>query len=135
MVMSELSGEARGGMFGGGGGLLLVVVIDGRAAKDLLGELRGGREGGLSSDGDTDLTVFTEAVEDIESLLEARLIDFDGLIGDRLVSRSSEDVLISLLFSFEAIDFTWILCTGAVVVILLFISIELLLLGFISISS
>lgn len=97
--MSELSGEAKGGTTGG----LAAAVGD-----DLLGEARGGSDGGLSSAGDTDLTVFTDAVEDIESLLDARLIDFEGLIGDRLVSKSSEELLI-LLFSFEVIDFTWTL--------------------------
>jgi hypothetical protein len=92
--MSELSGEARGGTTGG---------LDNGV--DLHGDDLGGRDGGLSSAGETDLTVFTEAVEDIESLLEARLIDLDGLIGDRFVSRSSEDVLI-LLFSLEAMVLT-----------------------------
>ena len=96
--MSELSGEASGGTTGG-----LAVAGD-----DLLGEARGGSDGGLSSAGDTDLTVFTDAVDDIESLLDARLIDFEGLIGDRLVSKSSEELLI-LLFSFVAMDFTWTL--------------------------
>ncbi len=96
--MSELSGEANGGTTGG-----LAAAGD-----NLLGEARGGRDGGLSSAGDTDLTVFTDAVDDIESLLDARLIDFEGLIGDRLVSKSSEELLI-LLFSFVAMDFTWTL--------------------------
>jgi hypothetical protein len=96
--MSELSGEASGGATGGETGSR-------GAFPPLLGEDLGGRDGGPSSAGDTDFTVFTEAVDDMESLLDARLIDFDGLIGDLLVSRSSDEVLI-LVKSLVAMVFT-----------------------------
>ena len=59
----------------------------------LVGEASlGGRLGGFSSRGEADLTVLTEAVEDIESELEVMLI-LEGLMGDLLRSRSSEDEL------------------------------------------
>ena len=81
----------------------LEVISSGEVMEDargLEGDGRGGREGGASSAGDTDFTVFTEVLEDNESLLEVMLI-FDGLRGDRLVSRSSVDVL-ALPLNFEA---------------------------------
>ena len=71
---SDLSGDARGGM----GGLMFTLV----------GDSLGGR-GGLSSVGDADFTVFTEAVEEIESELEVTL-SLDGDSGDLLRPRSSE---------------------------------------------
>jgi len=59
----------------------------------LVGEASlGGRLGGFSSRGEADLTVLTEAVEDIESELEVMLI-LEGLMGDLLRSRSSDDEL------------------------------------------
>ena len=54
----------------------------------LVGDSRGGR-GGLSSVGEADFTVFTEAVEEIESELEVTL-SLDGDIGDLFRPRSSE---------------------------------------------
>ena len=76
---SGFSGEAWGGIggIGGIGGLILTLV----------GDNRGGR-GGLSSLGEADLTVLTEAVEEIESELEVTL-SFDGEMGDLPVPRSS----------------------------------------------
>ena len=71
---SSLSGEARGGM----GGLMFTLV----------GDSLGGR-GGLSSVGEADFTVFTEAVEEMESELEVTL-SLEGEIGDLLRPRSSE---------------------------------------------
>lgn len=73
------SGDARGGI----GGLMFTLV--GEASL-------GGRLGGFSSRGEADLTVLTEAVEDIESELEVMLI-LEGLMGDLLRSRSSDDEL------------------------------------------
>ncbi len=63
--------------------------------------------------GDILLTVAAEAVEDNESLDEVRLI-LEGLSGDRLVSRSSVELLLLtaplllmlLLFSLEAMTRT-----------------------------
>ena len=79
---SEVSGEASGGT----GGFC-----------DLTGECRGGREGGASSWGEADLTVFTDAVEDNESddeVTESLL----GEIGDLLSPRSSlEDESLPLI--------------------------------------
>ena len=66
---SGFSGEAWGGR-GGIGGLILTLV----------GDNLGGR-GGLSSLGEADLTVLTEAVEEIESELEVTL-SLEGDIGD-----------------------------------------------------
>ena len=82
------------------------MASGGRGGRGLIftGEGRGGREGGFSSAGETDFTVFTEAHEEIESLLEVMLI-FEGLLGDFLVFRSSIEVLI-LLFSLDAIALT-----------------------------
>ena len=60
---SEASGDASGGK----GGFCV------RA-----GELRGGREGGVSSRGEADFTVFTEAVEERESEEEVT----DSLLGE-----------------------------------------------------
>ena len=84
----------------------------------MVGEGRGGREGGASSDGDTDLTVLTEAVEDRESLLEVRLMVgvLEGLNGDRLVSRSSVEVLIIIL-ALSLVARARTLCTLAVAVV------------------
>ena len=73
---SGFSGEAWGGI-GGIGGLMLTLV----------GESLGGR-GGFSSLGETDLTVLTEAVEEMESELEVTL-SFEGEMGDLPVPRSS----------------------------------------------
>lgn len=69
------------------------------------GKFGGG--GGVSVTGDKLLTVATEAVEDRESLEEVRLI-LEGLSGDRLVSRSSEELLLLtvILFSLEARTFS-----------------------------
>lgn len=72
---SVFSGEAKGGI----GGLIFTLV----------GDNLGGRLGGFSSCGEADLTVFTEAVEEIESELEV-MLRLEGLMGDLLRSRSSE---------------------------------------------
>ena len=54
----------------------------------MTGEWRGGREGGASSWGEADFTVFTEAVEERES--DDEVTDsLLGEIGDRLRPRSS----------------------------------------------
>ena len=73
---SGFSGEAWGGI-GGIGGLILTLVGDNL-----------GGSGGLSSPGEADLTVLTEAVEEMESELEVTL-SFEGDIGDLPVARSS----------------------------------------------
>ena len=79
---SEVSGEARGGT----GGFC-----------DLIGECRGGREGGVSSWGEADFTVFTDVVEERES--EEEVTDsLLGEIGDLLRPRSSfEDESLPLI--------------------------------------
>ena len=64
----------------------------------LVGDSLGGR-GGLSSVGDADFTVFTEAVEEIESELEVTL-SLDGDSGDLLRPRSSE-LELSLPFTLD----------------------------------
>jgi len=90
---SEFSGEARGGW----GGFMFTLV----------GDSLGGR-GGLSSVGEADFTVFTEAVDEMESELEVTL-SFDGDIGDLLRPRSSE-LELSLPFTFgPAVGLTGIL--------------------------
>ena len=66
----------------------------------MFGECRGGREGGISSWGEADFTVFTEAVEDSES--EEDVTDsLLGEIGDRFRPRSSleEDILPLILLA------------------------------------
>ena len=73
---SGFSGEACGGI-GGIGGLIFTLVGDNR-----------GGSGGLSSLGEADLTVLTEAVEEMESELEVTL-SFEGEMGDLPVPRSS----------------------------------------------
>ena len=78
-AMMLIFADARGGI----GGLMFTLV--GEASL-------GGRLGGFSSLGEADLTVLTEAVEDIESELEVMLI-LEGLMGDLLRSRSSDDEL------------------------------------------
>lgn len=70
---SEASGEARGGT----GGFCV-----------LTGECLGGREGGISSWGEADFTVFTEAVEESESDDEVTE-SLDGDMGDLLSPMSS----------------------------------------------
>ena len=90
------SGEAAGGM----GGLTLTLLGDASL---------GGRLGGFSWLGElTDLTVLTEAVEDMESELEVMLI-FEGLMGDLLRSRSSDDELSLPL----TLALAWVLGAGA----------------------
>ena len=73
---SAFSGEAWGGS-GGIGGLMLTLV----------GDSLGG-SGGMSELGEADLTVLTEAVEEMESELEVTL-SFEGEMGDLPVPRSS----------------------------------------------
>ena len=63
----------------------------------LVGDSLGGR-GGLSSLGDADFTVFTEAVEEIESELEVTL-SLEGEMGDLPVPRSS---VLELSFPFTS---------------------------------
>jgi hypothetical protein len=62
------------------------------------------------------LTVATEVVEDSESLEEVRLI-LEGLRGDRLVSRSSVELLLLTvaLLSLEAMTLTLVEAAAAVV--------------------
>ena len=69
---SGFSGEAWGGS-GGIGGLILTLVGDNLGGS--------GGLGGWSSLGEADLTVLTEAVEEMESELEVRL-SLEGDIGD-----------------------------------------------------
>ena len=66
----------------------------------------GGKTGGCSSCGEfeADLTVLTEAVDDMESELEVMLI-LDGLMGDLLIPRSSLELL-SLPFILAGTCFT-----------------------------
>jgi hypothetical protein len=75
----------------------------------LVGLGLGGRLGGVgtSATGDILLTVAAEALEERESLEEVRLI-LEGLSGDRLVSRSSVELLLLtvILFSLEAMTLT-----------------------------
>jgi hypothetical protein len=75
----------------------------------LVGLGLGGRLGGVgaSATGDILLTVAAEALEERESLEEVRLI-LEGLSGDRLVSRSSEELLLLtvILLSLEAMTLT-----------------------------
>jgi len=98
---------------GGSGGRCSVLPLP-----LLLGLGRGGRLGGsggaASVTGDILLTVAAEAVEDRESLEEVRLI-FEGLSGDRLVSRSSvEELLLTvILLSLEAMTLTLMLAEEA----------------------
>ena len=67
------SGDARGGL------------------ELFVGEERGGRDGGTSSWGEADLTVFTEAVEERESL-EDVTDSLDGDMGDLFVLKSSVEL-------------------------------------------
>ena len=91
---SVFSGDARGGI----GGLMFTLV--GEASL-------GGRLGGFSSWGEADLTVFTEAVEEMESELEV-MLSLEGEIGDLLRPKSSLDELIFPLIFTVLIG--WILC-------------------------
>ena len=71
----------------------------------LMGLERGGSTGGPSSAGEADLTVVTEAVDEMESELEARL-SLLGLIGDRFTPTRSSVELLSFPFNFDAAAFT-----------------------------
>ena len=71
----------------------------------LMGLERGGSTGGPSSAGEADLTVVTDAVDEMESELEARL-SLLGLMGDRFTPTRSSVALLSFPFNFDAAAFT-----------------------------